>query len=140
VAIDAEFVQLAIDEKEVQEEEEKRVVATPAFSVARVSALYGELNSTLIDDYIATRETVADYLTRFSGIVHGDLDPAVSPHHITTLKSMIRLHLFIINTSNDTFFFLIDSVDYLKLRHLIDRGVIFVGHGLNKDFRIISKC
>ena len=93
MAIDAEFVQLAVDEKEVQDEE-KRVVTTPAFSVARVSALYGESNATLIDDYIATRESVADYLTRFSGIVHGDLDPAVSPHHITTLKCKNEAFLF----------------------------------------------
>lgn len=32
------------------------------------------------------------------------------------------------------------KVVYKKLRILVDRGCIFIGHGLSKDFRIISKC
>lgn len=31
------------------------------------------------------------------------------------------------------------KVVYKKLRLLVDRGCIFIGHGLSKDFRIISK-
>lgn len=27
-----------------------------------------------------------DYLTRFSGLMHGDLDPSASKHYLTTLK------------------------------------------------------
>ncbi len=27
---------------------------------------------------------------------------------------------------------------YLKLRHIIDKGIIFVGHGLQKDFEIAN--
>ena len=45
----------------------------------------------------------------------GDLDPMQSPHTLTPLK-----------------------VVYKKLRLLVDRGCIFIGHGLSKDFRIIS--
>lgn len=30
------------------------------------------------------------------------------------------------------------KVAYKKLRMLVDLGCVFIGHGLNKDFRIIS--
>lgn len=87
-------------------------------TLARVSVLRGEGPETgipFIDDHIATSETVVDYLTEFSGIRAGDLDPFVSRHTLVPLK-----------------------VAYKKLRLLVDLGCIFIGHGLNKDFRIIS--
>lgn len=46
----------------------------------------------------------------------GDLDPVRSPYTLTPLK-----------------------VVYKKLRLLVDSGCIFIGHGLSKDFRIISE-
>ena len=46
----------------------------------------------------------------------GDLDPKLSRYTLTPSK-----------------------VVYKKLRYLVDRGCIFIGHGLPKDFRIISE-
>lgn len=60
-------------------------------------------------------QPVMDHLTRFSGITPEDLDPSASRHHLLAQRTV-----------------------YLKLRHLIDRGVTLVGHGLKKDFRIIN--
>lgn len=47
--------------------------------------------------------------------IDGDLDPHLSRYTLTPLKLV-----------------------YKKLRLLVDRGCIFIGHGLSKDFRIIS--
>ena len=65
--------------------------------------------------HIRAVEPVHDYLTRFSGLVPGDLDPALSKHHIVELKHA-----------------------YLKLRYLVDAGCVFVGHGLKQDFKMIN--
>ena len=59
-----------------------------------------------IDDYIATREHVEDYLTRFSGLQAGDLDPGLSRHHLLPLKSV-----------------------YKKLALMVSKGIVFIGHG-----------
>jgi len=103
-------------------------------SLARVSVLRGSGPSKgvpFIDDHIHTSETIVDYLTEYSGIkrkyhplhkvssqilLAGDLDPSRSRYTLTPLK-----------------------IVYKKLRLLVDRGCIFIGHGLSKDFRIISK-
>jgi PAB-dependent poly(A)-specific ribonuclease subunit 2 len=114
VAIDAEFVALSEEEAEIRADGRRVVVQDSRLSLARVSVL-NDAGTTFIDDYIVTPEPVVDYLTRFSGLVPGDLDPSVSSHHLLPLK-----------------------VVYSKLRHLVDRGCLFVGHGLTKDFRIIN--
>jgi hypothetical protein len=119
VAIDAEFVVL-------QKNHSAKITSTSVdenqlFSLGRVTVLLDrgpELPPDhFIDDYIATtNDTISDYMTRFSGLKQGDLDIENSTHHITDLKWT-----------------------YIKLRALVDLGVIFVGHGLKNDFKIISK-
>lgn len=105
-------------------------------SLARVSVIRGsgpKKGVPFIDDYIHTSDTIVDYLTEYSGIqrmyriscartislnmpLAGDLHPNYSTHVLLPLK-----------------------VVYKKLRLLVDLGCIFVGHGLSKDFRIISE-
>lgn len=118
VAIDAEFVSLGAEETELRSDGTKVIINPAHFGLARVSVVSGspsKVGTPFIDDYIVTPEPITDYLTRFSGIEIGDLDPNVSTKPLTTLKAV-----------------------YLKLRYLVDRGVKLVGHGLPKDFRIIN--
>ncbi|KAK6354956.1 poly(A)-specific ribonuclease [Orbilia brochopaga] len=118
VAIDAEFVALQKEEIEVKADGTRETIRPSRLSLARVSVLrgHGEGEGTpFIDDYIHTREPVVDYLTLFSGIEPGDLDPALSKHALVSLK-----------------------VAYKKLWILVNLGCVFVGHGLLKDFRIIN--
>ncbi|CEQ42977.1 SPOSA6832_04843, partial [Sporobolomyces salmonicolor] len=118
VSIDAEFVSLQQEEAEFHSDGTKKVIRPSRMTLARVSVLRGEGPDTgipFIDDHIHTSEPVVDYLTEFSGIRAGDLDPFSSRHTLVQLK-----------------------VAYKKLRMLVDLGCVFIGHGLNKDFRIIS--
>ncbi|KZP32520.1 PAB-dependent poly-A-specific ribonuclease subunit PAN2 [Athelia psychrophila] len=118
VAIDAEFVQMQQEETEFRSDGTKKVLRPARLSLARVSALRGDgamQGVPFIDDHIHTSETIVDYLTEFSGINYGDLDPHLSRYTLTPLKLV-----------------------YKKLRLLVDRGCIFIGHGLSKDFRIIN--
>ncbi|SPC63264.1 related to PAN2 - component of Pab1p-stimulated poly(A) ribonuclease [Ustilago sp. UG-2017b] len=118
VAIDAEFVALNQEELEIRSDGTRSVIRPTKLSLARVSVVRGQgekQGEAFIDDHIYTPDTVVDYLTKFSGILPGDLDPKTSRHTVVPLKSA-----------------------YKKLRLLVDRGCIFIGHGLKKDFRIIN--
>jgi hypothetical protein len=113
-AIDCEFVSTSAEESHISSEGRRVVTKDPTLALARVSCLRSN-GEPFIDDYIQKSEPIVDYLTRFSGLIHGDLDPITSRHHLVTLKT-----------------------SYLKLRWLVDNGIIFVGHGLSKDFRMIN--
>ena len=110
VAMDTEFVSLSPPQKDSKE---------GRLSLARVSVICfsgpNEKPQLIIDDYIYIKEPISDYKTRFSGILPGDLDPTISKYNVVSLKTV-----------------------YLKLRILVDRGCIFVGHGLRKDFSICN--
>lgn len=118
ISIDAEFVALQSEELEFRSDGTRKMLRPSHMSLARVSVLRGpgpKEAVPFIDDYIRTMETVQDYLTEFSGIKAGDLDPNQSVHTLVPLK-----------------------VAYKKLRLLVDLGCVFIGHGLSKDFRTIN--
>ena len=115
IAIDCEFVALTNDVYEVKPDGTKIVTAPRQLALARVSCL-AEDGRVILDDYVASGpEPVADYLTRFSGLVPGDLDPAVSTRHLLPPR-----------------------VVYLKLLYLIEMGCVFIGHGLENDFKVMN--
>ncbi|EPY19197.1 PAB-dependent poly(A)-specific ribonuclease subunit 2 [Strigomonas culicis] len=118
IAIDAEYVVLRWAAKD----EESAFVYTPQrkqhMGLARVSCILSrdeDDERTIMDDYVHIPEEIEDYVTQYSGIHPGDLDPLASTKSLTSLKST-----------------------YLKLRALVDCGVVFVGHGLGQDFRVCN--
>jgi len=123
VGIDAEFVSLQREEIEIKADGKRETVRPSRMGLARVSVLRGSTSGPaasafglpFIDDYIAVTEAVVDHLTAWSGIRPGDLDRATSRHALVPLK-----------------------LAYKKLWLLLNLGVVFVGHGLPKDFRTIN--
>jgi PAB-dependent poly(A)-specific ribonuclease subunit 2 len=123
VGIDAEFVSLQREEIEIKADGKRETIRPSRMGLARVSVLRGEpaaedadeFGLPFIDDYITISEPVVDYLTAYSGIRPGDLDRATSRHALVSLKNA-----------------------YKKLWLLLNLGVVFVGHGLLKDFRTIN--
>ncbi|KAK9457055.1 ubiquitin carboxyl-terminal hydrolase-domain-containing protein [Dipodascopsis uninucleata] len=118
IAIDAEFVALEQEETEVRSDGTRSLIRPSRLSLARVSVVRGDGKKSgiaFIDDYITTTDNIADYLTEFSGINIGDLDPGKSNKSLVPLKTA-----------------------YKKLWLLLNIGCIFVGHGLANDFRTIN--
>ena len=115
IALDAEFVSVQEEDVEMSEFGDKIVIRETRHVLARVSVIDCRSDRVIIDDYVLPKEPVVDYLTRFSGIHPGDLDPKTSPHHLITARTA-----------------------YLKLRYLVERGCIFVGHGLSTDFCTVN--
>lgn len=118
VAIDTEFVALQQEEIEIKADGEREIVRPTRLGLARVSVLRGNGDDEgvpFINDYITISEPIVDYLTKWSGVEDGDLDPRYSTHNLVPLK-----------------------VAYKKLWLLLNIGCVFVGHGLPKDFRTIN--
>ncbi|KAL2003678.1 hypothetical protein VTN02DRAFT_2828 [Thermoascus thermophilus] len=118
VALDTEFVDLEKAEIEVKADGSQEIIRPNKSGLARVSVLRGSGVSEgvpFIDDYITIKEPIVDYVTQYSGIKPGDLDPRTSEHNLVPLK-----------------------VAYKKLWLLLNLGCVFVGHGLASDFRKIN--
>lgn len=118
VAIDTEFVSVKQSEIEMNADGEQQTIRPMVYALARVSVVRGTGHNEglpLIDDYIASKEKIYDYLTSFSGIREGDLDPLRSRHNIVPLK-----------------------LAYKKLWILLNLGCTFLGHSLKMDFRVTN--
>lgn len=119
VAMDTEFVLLQHEETEIISDGTKSLVRPKEVTLARVSVVRGtgpKQGVPFIDDFIATSETIVDYLTEYSGVEQGDLDPWTS-----TRGSLVT-----------------QQTSYKRLWLLLNLGCVFVGHGLDNDFRTIG--
>lgn len=105
-------------EIEMNSDGERETIRPIVYALARASVVRGQgenEGSPFIDDYIAIREPIVDYLTSYSGIRQDDLDPRISKHSLLPLK-----------------------MAYKKLWILLNLGCKFLGHGLKQDFRVIN--
>lgn len=105
ISIDCEYIALNCEQAEILPDGHRIVRKEADLRLGRVTVLTHELE-VFVDDYILCEDTVADYLTRFSGLTRDDLELKKSQHHLVELKDA-----------------------YTRLRTLVDRGCIFVGHG-----------
>lgn len=119
VAIDTEFVTIEEEQFEIRSNGTRSLLKPSNQALARVSVLRGDDGDKFavpfIDDWVVVKENIHDYLTTYSGIEHGDLDPLTSDKALVTRQ-----------------------VVYRKLWLLLNLGCVFVGHGLTKDFRTIN--
>ncbi|KAL5604368.1 hypothetical protein BROUX41_002340 [Berkeleyomyces rouxiae] len=118
IALDTEFVSVKQPEIEMTSDGERETIRPIVYALARVSVVRGNGDKEgvpFIDDYIAIREPIVDYLTSYSGIRHGDLDPRTSRYDLVSLR-----------------------VAYKRLWLLLNLGCKFLGHGLKQDFRVIN--
>ncbi|KAF7542629.1 hypothetical protein G7Z17_g11415 [Cylindrodendrum hubeiense] len=118
IALDTEFVAVRQPEIEMNSDGERETIRPIVYALARASVVRGQgedEGTPFIDDYIAIREPIVDYLTSYSGITEQDLDPRISKHSLLPLK-----------------------VAYKKLWILLNLGCKFLGHGLKQDFRVIN--
>jgi len=117
LAFDSEFVEYKAKEVELRADGVRKIKPTQ-YLPGRVSVVRGEGDMEgvpIIDDYIPTQDQVENYLTKYSGINKEDLDVNLSTKHMTPFKTI-----------------------YCKLKYLIHRKCVFVGHGLQKDFKVIN--
>jgi PAB-dependent poly(A)-specific ribonuclease subunit 2 len=87
IAFDAEFVSVQEEESVLTTTGSKLVTRETRYALARVSVIDCRSGNIILDDHVLPCEPVVDYLTRFSGIVEGDLDPKNSPHHLISMRS-----------------------------------------------------
>lgn len=114
VALDAEFVLIRNEISEVHSDGSKNLVSPKKLSLARLSVIR-ENEKVLIDDMVESKLPIVDYVTAYSGIEPGDLDPVNSSFGLVARKNSTR-----------------------KLWILLNSGTKFVGHALVNDFRTIN--
>lgn len=119
VAIDAEFVILSDELCDIDCNGNRKIIKPKQTALARLSAIRCEDNEffgvPFIDDYIFNNEHIEDYVTKYSGIYPGDLDLKKSTRPLVSRE-----------------------VTYRKVWLLLQLGCVFVGHGLNNDFKNIN--
>ena len=115
IAFDAEFVQVQHEDSILTATGSKMILREGRSALGRMSLIDCMTGRIILDDHVLPREPVVDFLTRFSGIKPSDLDPKATSYDLISAKRA-----------------------YFKMRYLVERGCIFVGHGLSQDFLTVN--
>ncbi|CDJ41406.1 hypothetical protein ETH_00034825, partial [Eimeria tenella] len=118
VGVDAEFVAEVTEAAEIDQDGRKEILQGSSLALARLSLVRGQgplEEVPFIDHYVLFKKPPKDCLTRFSGLRAEDLSLTDSVVWLSTRKSILQ-----------------------KMRFLVDCKCIFVGHGLQQDFRVMN--
>lgn len=118
IGLDGEYVFFDKAQMEFSSDGSQYLVKPKKARLARLSLVDAQHpDHIILDEYVeaAPDEVIVDYATEISGVHPIDLIPGKSRHRLSSRRSLL-----------------------LRFQSLVDAGCVFVGHGLENDFRVLN--